>query len=161
MGAMFTWRGFSSLCKCFKPAGRHCRSPLLWNSSWKYFWIVDLASHPWVVAVCNAILGPDYKIVEIGFDVPNPGSADQPWHRDFPAPDDTISGRRLNSLAFNLTTVDAEENIRPFVIAPRTQWDLPIGFQHDMFRPKKIIRDIMKKHKERCPLWAIFLQDLH
>ena len=36
------------------------------------------ATHPCVVAVCEAILGPDYKIVKIGFDLPNPGSADQP-----------------------------------------------------------------------------------
>src|SRR5688572_4250004 len=51
---------------------------------------VELATHPWVVAVCEAILGPDYKIVEIGFDVPNPGAVAQPWHRDFAAPDDTL-----------------------------------------------------------------------
>src|SRR4051812_25132861 len=43
----------------------------------------DLASHPWVIAVSEAVLGPEYKIVEIGFDVPNPGALDQPWHRDF------------------------------------------------------------------------------
>src|SRR3954463_2226879 len=59
---------------------------------------VELATHPWVTAVCEAVLGPYYKIVEIGFDVPGPGAAFQPWHRDFPAPDDTIIGRRLNSL---------------------------------------------------------------
>ena len=79
---------------------------------------VDLATHPWVVAVCEAVLGPNYKIVEIGFDVPNPGALDQPWHRDFPAPPETIAGRRLNSLAFNLTTVDVFEDMGPFVIAP-------------------------------------------
>src|SRR3954465_3494646 len=28
---------------------------------------VELATHPWVVAVCQAVLGPNYKIVEIGF----------------------------------------------------------------------------------------------
>ncbi|WP_052732531.1 phytanoyl-CoA dioxygenase family protein [Hymenobacter terrenus] len=97
---------------------------------------VDLATHPWVTAVCEAVLGPDYKIVEIGFDVPNPGAMNQPWHRDFPAPDDTITGRRLNSLAFNLTTVDVTEDMGPFEIAPGTQWDLPIDFEHDMFPPK-------------------------
>src|SRR5687768_10704972 len=70
----------------------------------------DLITHPWVVFVCEAVLGPEYKVVEIGFDVPNPGAKDQPWHRDFPAPEDTIKGRRLNSLAFNLTTVDVYEN---------------------------------------------------
>ena len=48
---------------------------------------IDLATHPWVVAVSKAILGADYKIVEIGFDVPQPGAQTQPWHRDFPAPE--------------------------------------------------------------------------
>src|SRR3954469_20143737 len=43
---------------------------------------LDLCMHPWVRAVCEAVLGPEYKIVEIVFDVPNPGAADQPWHRD-------------------------------------------------------------------------------
>ncbi|HYG61783.1 MAG TPA: phytanoyl-CoA dioxygenase family protein, partial [Thermoanaerobaculia bacterium] len=70
---------------------------------------VDLATHPWVAAVCEAVLGPDYKIVEIGFDIPGPGAAYQPWHRDFPSPPETLIGRRLNSLAFNVTTVDVVE----------------------------------------------------
>jgi hypothetical protein len=97
---------------------------------------VDLATHPWVTAVCEAVLGPEYKIVEIGFDVPNPGAADQPWHRDFPAPEETLKGRRLNSLAFNLTTVDVEEDMGPFEIAEGTQWDTPENFEHGMFPPK-------------------------
>src|SRR5687768_18423170 len=67
---------------------------------------VDIATHPWFVAVCEAVLGPEYAIVEVGFDVPFPGAADQPWHRDFPAPEATLKGRRLNSLAFNLPAVD-------------------------------------------------------
>ncbi|MBD2769919.1 phytanoyl-CoA dioxygenase family protein [Hymenobacter sp. BT664] len=97
---------------------------------------VDLATHPWVTAVCEAVLGPDYQIVEIGFDVPNPGAMNQPWHRDFPAPDDTLTGRRLNSLAFNLTTVDVSEDMGPFEIAVGTQWDRPTNFEHGMFPPK-------------------------
>ncbi|OON68871.1 phytanoyl-CoA dioxygenase family protein [Hymenobacter sp. CRA2] len=99
---------------------------------------VELATHPWVHAVSEAVLGPDYKIVEIGFDVPNPGAVPQPWHRDFPAPEDTILGRRLNSLAFNLTTVDVTEDMGPFEIAVGTQWDLPEGFEHGMFPPKSL-----------------------
>jgi hypothetical protein len=39
---------------------------------------VALATHPWVVAVCEAVLGPDYKIVEIGFDVPEPARKTSP-----------------------------------------------------------------------------------
>jgi hypothetical protein len=97
---------------------------------------IELATHPWVVAVCEAVLGPEYKIVEIGFDVPSPGAVAQPWHRDFPAPKDTLVGRRLNSLAFNLTTVDVEESMGPFEIAPGTQWDFPTSFEHGMFPPK-------------------------
>jgi len=84
---------------------------------------VDIVTHPWVVAVCRAILGPDYRVVEAGFDVPGPGALHQPWHRDFPTPEATLKGRRLNSLAFNITTVDVTEDMGPFEIAPGTQWD--------------------------------------
>lgn len=84
---------------------------------------VELVTHPWVKAVCHAILGPDYKVVEAGFDIPFPGAMHQPWHRDFASPEATLVGRRLNSLAFNITTVDVTEEIGPFEIAPGTQWD--------------------------------------
>jgi len=97
---------------------------------------VDLVTHPWVETVCEAVLGPEYRIVEIGFDVPQPGAVHQPWHRDFPAPEDTLVGRRLNSLAFNLTAVDTTEDMGPFEIAPGTQWDDPTDFEHGMFPPK-------------------------
>jgi hypothetical protein len=99
---------------------------------------VELATHPWVKAVCEAVLGPDHKIVEIGFDVPNPGALDQPWHRDFPSPEDTYHGRRLNSLAFNLTTVDVESDMGPFEIAPGTQWDDGRAFESEMFPSKEL-----------------------
>src|SRR4051812_40376964 len=99
---------------------------------------VDLTTHPWVTAVSEAILGADYRIVEIGFDVPLPGAAYQPWHRDFPSPDATLTGRRLNSLAFNLTTVDVTPEMGPFEIAAGTQWDAPEGFEHGMFPPKAL-----------------------
>ena len=85
---------------------------------------VELISHPWVVAVCRAVLGPHYKIVEAGFDVPGPGAMRQPWHRDFAAPPATVTGRRLNSLAFNITTVDVTPDMGPLEIAPGTQWDV-------------------------------------
>ena len=84
---------------------------------------VDIATHPWFVAVCRSVLGDDYKIVEVGFDIPFPGAKDQPWHRDFPSPEATLKGRRLNSLAFNLTVVDTRPEHGPFEIAPGTQWD--------------------------------------
>jgi ectoine hydroxylase-related dioxygenase (phytanoyl-CoA dioxygenase family) len=84
---------------------------------------VDIVTHPWVMAVCRTVLGPDYKVVEAGFDIPFPGAMHQPWHRDFPSPPETLVGRRLNSLAFNITTVNVTEEIGPFEIAPGTQWD--------------------------------------
>jgi hypothetical protein len=107
---------------------------------------VDLVTHPWVVAVSEAVLGPDYKVVEIGFDVPNPGAMDQPWHRDFPAPPETLVGRRLNSLAFNVTCVDTIPEMGPFEIAPGTQWDDPSAFEHGMFPPK----DLYPRYQERA-----------
>lgn len=112
---------------------------------------LDLVTHPWVVAVCEAVLGPEYKIVEIGFDVPNPGAVDQPWHRDFPAPEDTLKGRRLNSLAFNVTTVDVFEDMGPFVVAPGTQWDTPEGFEHEMFPPKSLYERYEERAQRKMP----------
>ena len=55
---------------------------------------VDLVTHPWVVGMCEAVLGPKYEIVEIGFDVPVQGARNQPWHRDFPAPPETWGEQR-------------------------------------------------------------------
>ena len=112
---------------------------------------LDLVTHPWVTAVCEAVLGPTYKVVEIGFDVPNPGAVDQPWHRDFPAPEDTLTGRRLNSLAFNVTTVDVFEDMGPFVVAPGTQWDLPEGFEHEMFPPKSLYERYERRAQQKMP----------
>ncbi|MER3482306.1 MAG: phytanoyl-CoA dioxygenase [Meiothermus sp.] len=112
---------------------------------------VDLVTHPWVQTVCEAVLGEDYKIVEIGFDVPNPGAQDQPWHRDFPAPEATLKGRRLNSLAFNLTAVDVFEDMGPFEIAPGTQWDAPDGFEHEMFPPKSLYPRYQERAQRKMP----------
>ncbi|MFE6184734.1 phytanoyl-CoA dioxygenase family protein [Streptomyces sp. NPDC056465] len=94
---------------------------------------VDLVDHPWVRAVSEAVLGPDYRIVELGFDVPLAGAVNQPWHRDFPMPEATRGERRLTSLAFNLTAVDTREDMGPFEIAPGTQWDDDANFGHGMF----------------------------
>jgi hypothetical protein len=96
---------------------------------------VDLVDHPWVRTVCETILGPDYTIVEVGFDTPFPGATLQPWHRDFPSPPETRDGHRLTSLAFNLTTVDTTEEMGPFEIAPGTQWERGDDFDHEQFPP--------------------------
>jgi ectoine hydroxylase-related dioxygenase (phytanoyl-CoA dioxygenase family) len=97
---------------------------------------VDLVTHPWVMAVSETVLGPDYEIVEIGFDIPFPGAVNQPWHRDFPSPPDTYEGRRLTSLAFNLTGVDTVEEMGPFEIAVGTQWEEGADWDHRMFPPQ-------------------------
>ncbi|PRY36668.1 phytanoyl-CoA dioxygenase family protein [Umezawaea tangerina] len=96
----------------------------------------ELASHPWITAVAEAVLGPDYRIVEVGFDVPLADAVDQPWHRDFPMPEETSRHRRLTSLAVNVTAVDTEPDMGPFEIAPGTHWDDGAAFEHGMFPPK-------------------------
>ena len=102
-------------------------------------------------AVSEAVLGPDYKIVEIGFDVPKPGALDQPWHRDFPAPPETLVGRRLNSLAFNVTCVDTIPEMGPFEVAPGTQWDAQDGFDHGMFPPKSLYPRYEARAQRKMP----------
>ena len=99
---------------------------------------VELVDHPWVRAVSEAVLGPDYRIVEIGFDTPFAGAVHQPWHRDFRMPAETRNEHRLTSLAFNMTLVDTEEDMGPFEIAPGTQWDGGEEFDHEMFPPKEM-----------------------
>ena len=93
----------------------------------------ELVTHPWVVAMCEQVLGPDYQIVEIGFDTPFQGAKNQPWHRDFPSPPDTYEDRRITSLAFNLTGVDVTPDMGPFQVAPGTQWDDGRSWNHEMF----------------------------
>lgn len=105
-----------------------------------------IVTHPWFVAVCSAVLGDNYRIVEIGFDIPFPGAADQPWHRDFAPPMQTTRDRRLNSLAFNITAVDTVPEMGPFEIAPGTQWDTFEGCPHGMFPP----RDKWDRYRRRA-----------
>ena len=108
-----------------------------------------LVSHPWVVGVCKAVLGPDYQVVEAGFDIPGPGAMKQPWHRDFPSPPATVAGRRLNSLAFNLTTVDVTPDMGPFEIAPGTQWDVWEG--DPMFPPASLHPRYEARRQRKLP----------
>ena len=100
---------------------------------------VDLVTHPWVTSVCESVLGPEYEVVEVGFDIPFAGAKDQPWHRDFPSPPETITEHRYTSLAFNLTGVDTEPDMGPFEIALGTQYDAPDErWQHEMFPPEAL-----------------------
>lgn len=112
---------------------------------------VDIATHPWFVAVCESVLGSDYRIVEVGFDIPFPGAADQPWHRDFAAPDATLRGRRLNSLAFNLTAVDTLAEMGPFEIAPGTQWDDLTEHGDPMFPPRALFPRYEARMQRKLP----------
>lgn len=112
---------------------------------------LDIVTHPWLVAVCTSVLGPDYKIVEAGFDVPGPGAMKQPWHRDFPSPPQTRIGRRLNSLAFNITTVDVTEDMGPLEIAPGTQWD-DLGSGDPMFPAPALYPRYEARRQRKMPL---------
>ena len=97
-----------------------------------------MVTHPWFVAMCKRALGPEYKVVEIGFDTPFQGAKVQPWHRDFPSPPESYSEHRITSLAFNLTGVDVTEDMGPFEIAPGTQWDDGRTWNHEMFPDREL-----------------------
>src|SRR5437868_14736515 len=86
-----------------RPGGAVGRGPRRWYvevhpQAFRGF--ADLITHPWVVAMSEAVLGPDFEIVEVGLDVPFQGAQYQPWHRDFPSPRETYEERRITSLAF-------------------------------------------------------------
>jgi Phytanoyl-CoA dioxygenase (PhyH) len=99
---------------------------------------VQIISHPWFIAMSEKVLGPEYEIVEVGFDTPFQGAKNQPWHRDFPSSRETYEEHRITSLAFNLTGVDVTPDMGPFEIAPGTQWDDGREWNHEMFPSPQI-----------------------
>jgi hypothetical protein len=112
---------------------------------------IDLVTHPWVIGMCKYILGKDYQIVEVGFDVPFQGAKYQPWHRDFPSPQETYEGRRITSLAFNLTGVDVTDDMGPFEIASGTQYLDGRDWKHEMFPNKEIWLEFQNKAVRKFP----------
>ncbi|OLO35305.1 phytanoyl-CoA dioxygenase [Streptomyces sp. MNU77] len=126
---------------------------------------VELVDHPWVRSLATAVLGPDYRIVELGFDVPFEGAANQPWHRDFPVPEPTRTEHRLTSLAFNLTAVDTAPDMGPFEIAPGTQWEDGPEFEHGMFPPlerySRYERLAVRKYPQRGDISARSALTIH
>jgi hypothetical protein len=124
-----------------RPGGAVGRGPRRWYvethpQSFRGF--AELVMHPWVRAMCEAVLGPQYEIVEIGLDVPFQGAKYQPWHRDFPSTRDTYEEHRITSLAFNVTGVDVTPDMGPLEVALGTQWDDGRQWKHQMFPPKEL-----------------------
>lgn len=124
-----------------RPGGAIGRGPRRWYVEihpQEFRGFVDLVTHPWLVGLSRAVLGPDYQIVEIGFDVPFQGAKNQPWHRDFPSPRASYEQRRITSLAFNLTGVDVTLDMGPFEIALGTHWDDGRAWKDEMFPPEEL-----------------------
>lgn len=124
-----------------RPGGAVGRGPRRWYVEihpQAFAGFADLAAHPWLTAMCEAVLGPRYEIVEIGFDTPFQGAKYQPWHRDFPSPRETYEDHRITSLAFNLTGVDVTPDMGPFEIAKGTQWDDGREWPQQMFPPRSL-----------------------
>lgn len=124
-----------------RPGGAVTRGPRRWYVELHPQAIsgfADLVSHPFVAGMCESVCGPNYEIVEIGFDTPFQGARNQPWHRDFPSPEDTWRDQKITSLAFNLTGVDVTSDMGPFECAPGTQWDDGREWKHQMFPDKSL-----------------------
>jgi hypothetical protein len=124
-----------------RPGGAVGRGPRRWyveTHPQAFRGFVELITHPWVHAMCEAVLGPHYEIVEIGLDVPFQGAKHQPWHRDFPATREAYEEQRITSLAFNVTGVDVTPDMGPLEIALGTQWDDGRAWKHQMFPPEAL-----------------------
>jgi hypothetical protein len=124
-----------------RPGGAVGRGPRRWyveTHPQAFRGFIELATHPWVVGICQAVLGERYEIVEIGFDVPFQGAKYQPWHRDFPSPPESYRERKITSLAFNVTGVDVTPDMGPLEIAIGTQWEEGNDWKHKMFPPESM-----------------------
>jgi hypothetical protein len=73
--------------------------------------------------------------------VPFQGAKFQPWHRDFPSPPETYEGRRITSLAFNLsgaTRVTRDyhaalpESVRKHLVYHVVEKLIPVTQKHDI-----------------------------
>jgi hypothetical protein len=137
-----------------RPGGAVGRGPRRWYVEihpQEFGGFVELTTHPWIVGMCEATLGPDYKIVEIGFDTPFQGAKNQPWHRDFPSPAETYEGRQITSVAFNLTGVDVTPDMGPFEIAVGTQYVDGRDWKHEMFPEKERWGEFAAKGLKKFP----------
>jgi Phytanoyl-CoA dioxygenase (PhyH) len=137
-----------------RPGGAVGRGPRRWYVEihpQDFRGFVELLTHPWVTGMAEAICGPKYEIVEVGFDTPFQGARNQPWHRDFPSPAETYRDRRITSLAFNLTGVDVTPDMGPFEIAPGTQWLDGRTWNHEMFPAKDIWPEFAAKGLRKFP----------
>ena len=107
------------------PGGALPRGPQRWyveTQPERIRGFVEIATHPWLVAVCEAVLTKDYRIVEVGFDIPFPGAADQPWHRDFKAPDATTASFAERRLERVFETRLSKRFTQSLLLGPRTPW---------------------------------------
>jgi hypothetical protein len=111
----------------------------------------DLVTHPLVTGLSEHMLGPEYQVVEVAFDVPLPGAVHQPWHRDFPMPEETRAEGRLSSLAFNVPAVDVTPELGPFEIAPGTHREPGDEFEHGMFPPRSAWGSFEAVRRARSP----------
>jgi hypothetical protein len=137
-----------------RPGGAVSRGPRRWYVELHpeaLSGFIDLATHPWIMAMAEEVLGPHYQIVEVGFDTPFQGAANQPWHRDFPSPQETYEDHRITSLAFNLTGVDVTPDMGPFQVAPGTQWDDGRAWKHEMFPDRALWPRFEERAEKKYP----------
>lgn len=93
---------------------------------------LELITHPVITELSTQMFGDEYKVVELGCDVPLPGAINQPWHRDFPMPQETREGR-LTSIAVNASSVDVTPDMGPFQVVPGTHFEPGDDFDGGMF----------------------------
>ncbi|MDP9377268.1 MAG: phytanoyl-CoA dioxygenase family protein [Actinomycetota bacterium] len=94
--------------------------------------VVDLLTHPYLTSISEALLGANYQVAEVAFDVSFPGSKFQPWHRDFRKHVGMRDDGSLCALAFNVPTVSVTDEMGPFEIVLGTQND-EVAVDNGMF----------------------------
>ncbi|HLJ68474.1 MAG TPA: phytanoyl-CoA dioxygenase family protein [Chloroflexota bacterium] len=111
---------------------------------------LELVTHPVITELSVRLFGEEYQIVELGCDVPLPGAVNQPWHRDFPIPDETRQGR-ISSVCLNVCSVDVTPEMGPFQVVPGTHFDPGEDFDSGMFPPESRYAEYESRMQSRFP----------
>ena len=109
---------------------------------------LDIISHPALVQLCEAIIGPGWQVVEVGCDLPGPDAQNQPWHRDYSG---SWDGSTLAVNIPGLVVPQVTPAMGPFQIAEGTHHLDGSSYRAGMFPSQELYESLEERSSRRFP----------